>query len=54
VHRLSPVRPNLFLTARWCADEAQRRLRVAAAVRLGLYPIVTLEKQILDMIGNLV
>ena len=33
----------------------QGRLRgVAATVELGLYPIVTLEKQLLNMIGNLV
>ena len=33
---------------------ARRRVRIALALWIGLYPIVTLEKQLLNMIGNLV
>jgi hypothetical protein len=41
---------------RWVAlcREGERLARVAAAVRVGLYPIVAFAKQLLNLLGNLV
>ena len=35
-------------------DEAEEPLRVRLVLRVGEYPILTSEKQVLNMIGNLV